>query len=61
MAETKKSKKERIEDDLLEYIEHHSKNERSDIAEIISATSMVLVEPRINDWLFFLVSSCSLP
>lgn len=44
MKEAKKTKKERIEDALLEYIERHSENARSDIAKTIPVASMVLVE-----------------
>lgn len=44
MAETKKSKEERLEDALLEYIEQHIKDAQPDIAATIPAAAMALVE-----------------
>lgn len=44
MAETKKSKEERLEDALLEYIERHTKDAQPEIAATIPAAAMALIE-----------------
>ena len=44
MEETKKTKKERLEDALLEYIEKNTKDTRSEIAATIPTAAMALVE-----------------
>lgn len=49
MAETKKSKEERLENTLLEYIERHVKDTQPEIAATIPTVAMALVELwRIN-------------
>lgn len=49
MTETKKSKEERLENSLLEYIERHAKDTQPEIAATIPTVAMTLVELwRIN-------------
>ncbi len=44
MGEIKKSKEERLEEALLEYIERHTKDTQPEIAATIPAAAMALVE-----------------
>lgn len=44
MKEQRKEKEERLENALLEYIEHHAKDAHPDIAKTIPAAAMALVE-----------------
>lgn len=44
MNETGKSKKERLEDALLEYIERHAKDTQPEIAATIPTAAMALIE-----------------
>lgn len=44
MADTEKTKRERLEDALLEYIERHTKDTQPEIADTIPAAAMALVE-----------------
>lgn len=43
MGETNKSKEERLEDALLEYIERHTKDTQPEIAATIPTAAMALV------------------
>lgn len=44
MEETRKSREERLEDALLEYIERHTKDTQPEIAATIPAAALALVE-----------------
>lgn len=44
MEETRKSREERLENALLEYIERHTKDTQPEIAATIPAAALALVE-----------------